>query len=265
MRLLSIASGSSGNAVYAGTDRTHVLVDAGISNRRIEQGLASAGITADELTALVITHEHTDHVKGLNVLVRRHEVPVYLTAGTRNALLKGGSLAGIPEELIHIVSAGEMFTVGDVSIRPFSVDHDAAEPVAYRMESGGKAVAVATDMGHYTEETVANLLGLDAVLIESNHDIRMLEAGPYPYALKRRILGNFGHLSNESCGKLLTRILHDDMKKIILGHLSKENNFPELAFETVRWEITDGSCPYKGDDFMIQVASRDRVSALTEI
>ena len=264
MRMASLSSGSSGNAIYLGTEETHVLVDAGISNRRIENGLKEAGLKADDLDALVVTHEHSDHVQGLNVLIRRHEVPLYATAGTLNALRQKGILDRCPEELIHVIRAGSSFSVGDISILPFSVDHDAAEPVAYRFESGGKAAAVATDMGHFTEDIIVRLKGLDAILLESNHDIRMLEAGPYPYPLKRRILGNFGHLSNESAGKLLTEILHDHVKKIILGHLSKENNLPELAFETVKWEISAGACPYKGTDFRIEVAKRDEVSAVTE-
>ena len=250
MRMASLSSGSSGNAIYIGTEETHILVDAGISNRRIEKGLKEAGLKADDLDALVVTHEHSDHVQGLNVLMRKHDVPLYATAGTLNALRKKGILDRCPEELIHVIRAGDTLSVGDLRILPFSVDHDAAEPVAYRFESGGKAAAVATDMGHFT--------------VEANHDIRMLEAGPYPYPLKRRILGDFGHLSNESAGKLLTEILHDHVKKIILGHLSKENNLPELAFETVKWEISAGACPYKGTDFRIEVAKRDEVSALTE-
>ena len=172
MRMASLSSGSSGNAIYLGTEETHVLVDAGISNRRIENGLKEAGLKADDLDALVVTHEHSDHVQGLNVLIRRHEVPLYATAGTLNALRQKGILDRCPEELIHVIRAGSSFSVGDISILPFSVDHDAAEPVAYRFESGGKAAAVATDMGHFTEDIIFRLKGLDAILLESNHDIQ---------------------------------------------------------------------------------------------
>ncbi len=150
MRFVSIASGSSGNSIYVGSDSTHLLVDAGISSRRIEQGLESLGIRADELSAVVITHEHSDHVKGVSVLVRRHQLPVYATAGTMQALRQGGMLAGCPEELLHEIRAEERFAVGDMELLPFAIDHDAAEPVAFRIESGSRAVAVATDMGHYT-------------------------------------------------------------------------------------------------------------------
>ncbi|KAB0577990.1 phosphoribosyl 1,2-cyclic phosphodiesterase [Fusobacterium naviforme] len=264
MRFVSIASGSSGNSIYVGTSDTHILVDAGISNRRIERGLGELGVKADELSALVVTHEHSDHVKGLTVLMKKHHVPLFATAGTVAALKRSCCFEGCDEELIHIVRAEERFSVGDMELLPFSIDHDAAEPVAYRIESGGRAVAVATDMGHYTEQTVARLERLDALLLESNHDVRMLEAGPYPYSLKRRILGNFGHLSNESAGKLLTEILHDGLKQILLGHLSKENNIPELAYETVRCEIGAGDCPYGANDFPIAVAQRDCRSEIYE-
>ena len=155
--------------------------------------------------------------------------------------------------------------VGDLTIRPFRVDHDAANPVAYRIKQGRKSVAVATDMGHYDQYIIDNLQNLDALLLESNHDVRMLETGPYPYYLKRRILGDHGHLSNENAGRLLCQILHDGLKHIFLGHLSKENNYEELAYETVRLEITEGETPYNAMDFSISVAGRDRMSEIISI
>ena len=264
MRLVSIASGSSGNAIYAGSEETHILIDAGISVKKTEQGLETIGIKGSDLNAVVLTHEHSDHVKGLGVLARKYGLPVYATEGTLSALKKIPDLSGIPEELFRIVKAEREFSVGDITLKPFAVDHDAAEPVAYRISSGGKHIAVATDMGHYTEDTVRNLQGLDALLVESNHDIRMLETGPYPYYLKRRILSDQGHLSNDDAGKLICRILHDHLKSIILGHLSKENNFPDLAYETIRCEISTDSCPYQPDDFKIEVAKRDQMSSVIE-
>ena len=155
--------------------------------------------------------------------------------------------------------------MGDLTVKPFRVDHDAANPVAYRIQNDRKSVAVATDMGHYSQYTIDHLQGLDAILLESNHDVRMLETGPYPYYLKRRILGDHGHLSNENAGRLLSCILHDNIKKILLGHLSKENNYEELAYETVRLEITQGDCPYKASDFSISVASREQMSEIVTV
>lgn len=264
MRFASIASGSSGNAVYVGTEDTHILVDAGISNRRIEQGLSELGISANDLNALVITHEHSDHVKGLGVFLRRHEIPLYATAGTIRALHENQMLDGVEYSLVHEIHAEHIFSVGGLRLLPFSVDHDAAEPVAYRIMSHQKALAVATDMGHFTDKIIEHLLELDAILLESNHDVRMVEAGAYPYHLKRRILGDFGHLSNENAGKLLGKILHDGLKYVLLGHLSRENNFPELAYETVRCEISNVSRFFDAKDFSIAVASRDRLSPVYE-
>ena len=149
-------------------------------------------------------------------------------------------------------------------MEPFSISHDAAEPVAYRFSCGEKHAAVATDMGVYTDYIVEHLQGLDVLLLEANHDIRMLQAGPYPYPLKQRIMGECGHLSNESAGQLLCRILNDHMKRIYLGHLSKENNYAELAYETVKLEIELGPVTYKPGDFDIQVAKRDCCSELCE-
>ena len=265
MRFVSIASGSSGNCIFAGTDQTHILVDAGISARRIERGLFEVGLKPSELSAICITHEHSDHIKGLGVLARKYEIPIYGTRGTIDEIRKVKSLGEYPDELLRPVLADVKITIGDLAVMPFHIDHDAAEPVAYRIQSGNKSIAVATDLGHFNQYTIDHLLDLDAVLLESNHDIRMLETGPYPYYLKRRILGDYGHLSNENAGRLLNCILNDKLKHILLGHLSKENNLPELAFETVRLEVDMGDCPYQSSDFHMTVASRDEMSEIITI
>ena len=175
------------------------------------------------------------------------------------------SLGKIDESLYRIIRPDEDFILGDLTIKPFSNTHDAAQPLGYRVEQGHRSVAVCTDLGNYSQYTVSKLQGLDAILLESNHDIRMLQVGPYPYALKQRVMGDYGHLSNEACGRLLCEILHDDMKHITLGHLSKENNLPELAYESVRLEITMGDNPYDAGDFPITVAKRDVPSQLIYI
>lgn len=262
MRFVSIASGSSGNCIYAGTENTHVLIDAGISAKRIEKGLFEIGLKPSELSGICITHEHSDHIKGLGVLARKYEIPIYSTEGTLNEIRKVKSLGEYPDELLRPLLPDVKLGIGDLDIIPFHIDHDAADPVAYRIQSGNKSVAVATDLGHYNQYTIDHLLDLDAVLLESNHDLRMLETGPYPYYLKRRIMGDFGHLSNENAGRLLNCILNDKMKHILLGHLSKENNLPELAFETVRLEVDMGDCPYCASDFHMAVAGRDEMSEI---
>ena len=257
MRLTSIASGSSGNCIYVGSESTHLLIDTGIAYKWIESGLHEIGLKGSDVDGVLITHEHSDHVGGLGVVARKLGVPIYASAGTIQKLKQNRSLGRIEEELYRPIRADADFMVGDLSVRPFANSHDAAEPLGYRVGQGAKSVAVCTDLGNYSEYTVGKLQGLDAILLESNHDVRMLQVGPYPYPLKQRILSDYGHLSNEASGRLLCELLHDQMKHILLGHLSKENNLPELAYEAVRLEITMGDNPYDAGDFPISVAKRD--------
>ena len=260
MRMCSIASGSSGNCIYVGSDHTHLLVDTGISRKRIEEGLKKLEIKGEAIDGVLITHEHSDHIQGLGVLSRKYELPIYATKGTIEGISGSTSLGKMPDGLFHTIRADEPFRLGDIEVKPFAISHDACEPTGYRFECGGRSAAVATDLGKYDEYTVSNLTGLDAVLLEANHDIHMLEVGGYPYYLKQRILGDKGHLSNELSGRLLCDILHDNLKHIILGHLSKENNYARLAYETVKLEVTLGDNDYKGEDLDMFVAGRDSVS-----
>ena len=264
MRMCSIASGSSGNCIYIGSEQSHILIDAGISGKRVEAGLNSLELTGADINGILITHEHSDHIKGLGVLARKFGIPIYGTPGTISAMKEAG-LGKMDEELFHEIRADEKFYIGDLQIDPFCVSHDAAEPVAYRVNCDGKSMAVATDLGHYTDDIVERLKGLDVLLLEANHDIQMLEVGGYPYYLKRRIAGDKGHLSNETAGKLLCKVLHDNLKSIQLGHLSKENNYAELAYETVKLELLLSDTPYKPEDFDISVALRDDVSKCVNI
>ena len=259
MRFCSIASGSSGNCIYVGSEDTHLLVDVGISGKRIEQGLNTLDLTGRDIDGILITHEHSDHIKGLGVVARKYHIPVYMTEGTADALTRV-NLGKIPEGIFHEIREDEPFAIKDLTIHPFTIPHDAAQPVGYRVECNTQSVGIATDLGNYNDYIVKNLQGLDALLLEANHDIHMLQVGKYPYYLKQRILGDRGHLSNENAGRLLCRLLHDNMKAIFLGHLSRENNYEELAYETVCSEVTLGDNPYKSRDFKIQVAKRDCIS-----
>ncbi len=265
MRLCSIASGSSGNCIYVGSDATHLLVDVGISGKKTESGLNSLGLSAGDLDGILITHEHADHISGLGVLARKYEIPIYATAGTIDAIRSTKGMGAIDEELFCEVKADKKLVIKDLTVNPMRISHDAAEPVAYRIGYGSKKVGICTDLGIYNDYTVESLRGMDAVLIEANHDVNMLQVGPYPYYLKQRILGDRGHLSNENSGRLLSKILHDKLQAIVLGHLSKENNLPELAYEAVRMEITMGDNPYNANDFRMQVADRSEVSPVIHI
>nr|WP_294491549.1 MBL fold metallo-hydrolase [uncultured Mediterraneibacter sp.] len=265
MRMCSIASGSSGNCIYVGSDDTHLIIDTGISKKRIEEGLKELEIKGDELNGILITHEHSDHIQGLGVFSRKYEIPIYATPGTIEGILSYSGLGRMPEGLLRPICTDTPFVLGDVTVNPFAISHDANEPSGYRLECGGKAVAVATDLGKYDDYTVKHLTNLDAVLLEANHDIHMLEVGGYPYYLKQRILGDKGHLSNELSGRLLCDILHDNLKHIMLGHLSRENNYARLAYETVKLEVTLADNNYRGDDLDMFVANRDTVSDIITV
>jgi phosphoribosyl 1,2-cyclic phosphodiesterase len=265
MRLCSIASGSSGNCIYVGSDTTHLLVDVGISGIRTKTGLHQLGVDLTDIDGIFVTHEHADHISGLGVIARKYGIPIYATEGTMEAITRQASCGKIDSSLFHPIQEDQKLQIKDLTVFPMKISHDAAQPVAYRFRYGKTKVAVCTDLGVYTDYTVDCLTGMDAILLEANHDVKMLQVGPYPYALKQRILGAKGHLSNENSGRLLGRILHDGLQTILLGHLSKENNLPELAYEAVRLEITMGDNPYNGGDFRIQVAKRSEVSQLVEV
>ncbi len=262
MRFCSIASGSSGNCIYIGSEHSHLLVDTGISKKRIEEGLAKLEIHGEELQGILITHEHSDHIQGLGVFSRRYGIPIYATKGTIQGILECRTLGDIPEGLFHEIRADEPFDVGEITVAPFVISHDAKEPTGYRMEHNNKSIAIATDLGVYNDYIVQHLQGLDGILLEANHDVHMLEVGPYPYPLKRRVLSDKGHLSNELSGRLLCDILHKNLKHIVLGHLSKDNNYEELAKETVKLEVTLAPIAYSGDELPLTVAKRDAMSEI---
>jgi len=227
MRIAVLASGSSGNALLLTSNTTAVLVDAGISARRIEAGLAATGLDGSALDAVLVTHEHGDHVTGLGPIARRCRLPVYATPGTHSMI--GRFLGGCEA---FEVEPGESFGLGDLSIWPFSVSHDCADPVGYAVTDGVSTVAVATDLGHVGRGVRHHLASADCVVLESNHDERMLLDGPYPWHLKQRILSNVGHLSNSDASSELEAIAHGPLATVILAHVSKENNTLELARET---------------------------------
>ncbi len=260
MRFVSLASGSSGNSIYMGTDHTHILIDAGISCRRIDMGLKELGIKTSELDGIFITHEHSDHIQGLRIVSKKYQIPIYGTEETLQQIERMDRKGEIDTSLFRSILPDMELTLGDMTIVPFSSSHDAANPLAYRVESQGKSAAVVTDLGSYSPYTIQHLEHLDAVLLEANHDVHMLESGSYPYYLKRRILSSVGHLSNDACGTLLNAILHDGIQSVFLGHLSQENNDETLAYETVSLAIAKGSNPCRSKDVPIRVAKRDRMS-----
>ncbi len=265
MELCSITSGSSGNCIYVGSDHTHIIVDAGISGKKIEEGLNTIGLKTADLSGILITHEHSDHIAALGILARRYGIPMYATRGTIAGIKGVKNLGEIPEELFCVIEADRPFQIQDLEVKPVRVSHDAMEPVAYRIGQGSRTVGVVTDLGKYDDYIVDSFRDVEVLLLEANHDVNMLQVGRYPYNLKRRILGDKGHLSNELSGQLLCRLLHDRLKMVLLGHLSEENNLAELAYETVRLEILMSDCAYKPEDFKICVAGRKHCSNLVAV
>lgn len=265
MRLCSLYSGSSGNCIYAGSSDSHLLIDVGVSMKKVVAALTEIDVKPEELNGIVITHEHSDHIGGLGVFLRKYGIPVYGTRATLEAVLNYRSLGKVDTGLFHPIQPEESFLIKNLYVKAVSTWHDAADPVCYTVSDGEKKISVATDMGDYDEHIVNGLSGSDALLIEANHDIRMLEVGPYPFPLKQRILSRYGHLSNERGGQLVRELLNDHIKGIYLGHLSKENNYPDLAFEAVKGELYGN--PYSNDyrDFNIMVANRDCCSKPIEI
>lgn len=261
MQVCSIASGSSGNCIYVGEGEHHILIDAGISRKRIVEGLRQIHVEPEQLDAIFVTHEHTDHVSGVPMMVKMFDVPVYATGGTLDAIRQKDSRGILQMEQLFQVHADRPVQMGEMVITPFRMSHDAAEPVCYTVEAGGHKASVATDLGMYDDYTISHLEGSELLLLEANHDISMLETGRYPYSLKRRILSETGHLSNEDSGSLLCRLLHSRLRHIFLAHLSEENNYPELAYETVKCRLWE-ELGMRELPFSLEVAGRRQPSSL---
>lgn len=257
VKFCSLYSGSSGNSIFISSGKTKILIDAGLSCKRIVASLESIGEKPDEISGLLVTHEHSDHIKGVGILMRKIRVPLYVNEKTWDSMKN--VIGDVPEDLVNIINVGETFEIGDIGVKSFSIPHDAADPVAYSFYIGNKKITSATDIGHVTDELCNNLMGSCTVLLESNHDIEMLKVGPYPWYLKKRILGDNGHLSNETCAKLTVSLAKMGTKRILLGHLSKENNFPELAYQTTFNELVKNGIRI-GTDVLLNVASRSECS-----
>lgn len=261
MQICSIASGSSGNCIYIGDGDSRILIDAGVSRKRIVEGLRSIHVEPESLDAIFVTHEHTDHIQGIPMMTKYFHIPIYGTAGTLDGIRNKDTKGLVSMEHLYQIYPDQPVKIGRLEVMPFHMSHDAADPVCYTVTSSGHKVGMATDLGVYDEYTISHLKNSEVILLEANHDISMLEAGSYPYSLKCRILSERGHLSNEDSGNLLCRLLHDDLKYIFLAHLSKENNYPELAYEAVKCKLWE-ELGMKELPFDLSVARRDRPSKL---
>ena len=225
LQVAILASGSKGNSVYVELDGVRILIDAGISAARITKGLRARGVEPQSLDAVLVTHEHIDHVRGLKTLSKQYHVPILATRGTLAGIDGGAAFA----EDMHAIA--DDFAIGAVTVRPFPISHDAAEPCGFRLD-GSHCCTLATDLGIVTETVQAAMEGADVLVLEANHDADLLRQGSYPWPLKRRILSNRGHLANGDAAWALTR-MNKPPHKVYLAHLSEENNRPTLARDTV--------------------------------
>ena len=260
MKLCPLCSGSSGNATYIEAGSAKILIDAGLSCKRIVELLARIGVDPRDLSAVFVTHEHDDHIRGVNILSKKYDLPVYANADTWSVMRE--KLCGVAPKNVCVFESDRDFYLAGARVLPFSVPHDAIHCVAYTVTAEGKKVGVCTDLGHVDARILSILSGCDLLLFEANHDVDMLMAGSYPYLLKKRILSGSGHMNNEDCGRAIARLYESGVKHVILGHLSRENNDPALAAVTVRSVLEEAGV---ADGVQLAVAAREEPTGVFEV
>lgn len=255
LQFISIISGSSGNASFVSDGRTNLLIDCGTSGKKLEAALREIGIAPDSINALLITHEHSDHIRGAGVIARKYGLPIFATMPTHMAM----DIGDVRDSQRREVVPQKCIEIGTIAVTPFSIPHDAAAPVGYCFNGGGDKVSLATDIGCMSDEILNMLCGSSKVILESNHDVEMLRIGPYPYPLKQRILSDTGHLSNVNAAKTALRLVNSGTRHIMLGHLSVHNNLPELATMETFNALTDAGIKV-GSDVTLRVADRYKIT-----
>lgn len=232
MRYSVLCSGSSGNSFYIATEEVRLLVDVGLTTKRIEGLIRDIGEDPAQLDGILITHEHVDHIRGLSVLARRYDLPIYCNQATWKAITK--SVKDLEPTRAHIFETGERHQLGDIMVESFGISHDAAEPMGFTFSHSGRKISYVTDLGYVSEKIKESIYNSDVLVMEANHDVELLRMGRYPWNLKRRILGDSGHLSNEACAEALIDVVGQATRSVYLAHLSKENNMIDLANMTVK-------------------------------
>lgn len=258
----SLYSGSSGNSLFVETQNTKLLIDAGVSSKKIEEALWDININPSSLNGILVTHEHTDHVQGLGTLSKKFNLPVFVNQETLDAMPKQRDK--IPSNHIKTFKICDKFSIGDLAIKPFSIPHDAANPCGLNIWKDDKKISIATDIGHMTNDILKQLEESLFIMLEANYDPEVLRCSSYPFTLKSRIAGPTGHLSNEIAGKTISYLLKSGLKNAMLGHLSKESNFPELAYQTVVDELICNDS-FDKDAIHLSVASREIHSNLIHV
>lgn len=259
----SLASGSSGNCQFIESENTRLLVDAGMSGKYIKLSLETINVKIESIDGILLTHEHADHISGLGVLMRKFKIPAYITYKTWEAV--SSKIGEVSADLLHLYETIDDIVIGDIRVKGTKITHDAVDPLCYTFTHDDCKIGIATDLGAITDDVIEQFKDCDLLMIESNHDIEMLKVGPYPMYLKRRILSELGHLSNEDAGYIAKEIVrYGTAKNILLAHLSKDNNFPDLAFETVRG-ILEADDIIVGTDVNLDLTYRDKVGKLYRI
>lgn len=261
LNFCSLYSGSTGNSLFIETDNCKLLVDAGVSAKKIVDGLSLIDVDVSDINAILVTHEHTDHVQSLGTLSKKFNIPVYANRETWNMM--SSQRDKISDNNIKYFNNNENFEVGDLIVHPFDIPHDAANPCGFNFLHGKEKISIATDLGHMTTRIIDCLESSKFLMLEANYDPEVLKCSKYPYLLKNRIAGPNGHLSNNLAGKTVSHLINSGLKSVILGHLSKENNFPELAYSTVLEELAINN--YSDDIVDLSVASRFEPSKVIKI
>lgn len=254
IQMIPLYSGSSGNSIFLQFEGVRILVDVGCSTKSIVSALEQVGQNPTAIDAILITHDHSDHMKGLDVFVRKFGTPIYATVHTWRGI-HGAEKKPHAQELDHTIVSGESFFVGQVEIIPFSTPHDAEGSCGFRFFYQGRSMAVATDLGHFSDEVRDAVVGSEVVLIEANYDHDMLMNGEYPWYLKKRIDSEMGHLCNSDCAQAVCYLYHNGTKHFVLGHLSKENNMPMIAEKEIL-RVMDNESAIRGENYFLSVANR---------
>lgn len=262
LNFCSLYSGSSGNSLLIETSNTKLLVDAGVSSKKIENALSDINVDPSSIDGILVTHEHIDHVQGLGTFSKKFDLPVFVNQETLDAMPKQRDK--IASNNIKTFKVSDKFSIGDLDIKPFSIPHDAVNPCGFNIWKEDKKISIATDIGHMTNDIIKQLEESLFIMLEANYDPEVLRCSSYPFPLKSRIAGPTGHLSNEMAGKTISHLLKSGLKNAMLGHLSKESNFPELAYQTVMDELISTDS-FDKDSIHLNVASRDIHSEVIQI
>lgn len=252
LKFCSLYSGSSGNSLLVQSNNTKILIDCGQSAKKIENALTDIDIDISEIDAILVTHEHSDHIQSLGTVSKKYDIPVFANFETWEAM--PNQKIKISPNNIKMFENDKEFQIGNLQIMPFSTPHDAANPCGYSICNGSKKISIATDLGHIDNNIFSNIKDSKFMLLEANYEPEILKVSRYPYLLKQRIAGPHGHLSNIEAGQTISHLFGKELKEVMLGHLSKENNFPEMAYKTVAEELIHNNIDT--NDIKISVANR---------